>query len=41
MYAGYVACMLIAYVFPPASLYLIGVVSVVMIVRIFTAPQVR
>lgn len=37
MYGGYVLCMMLAFVYPPLSLYIIGGVSVVMIVRIFTA----
>ncbi len=37
MYGGYIACMVIVFILPQASLYLIGAVSVVMIVRIFTA----
>ncbi len=37
MYGGYALCMALSFVWPPASLYLIGAVSVVMIVRIFTA----
>lgn len=37
MYGGYVLCMVLAFIYPPLSLYIIGAVSIVMIVRIFTA----
>lgn len=39
MYGGYVLCMILSFVYPPLSLYVIGVVSVVMIVRIFVAKE--
>lgn len=39
MYAGYVVCMILAFVWPNGSLYLIGIVTIVMIARIFTAKE--
>lgn len=39
MYGGYVLCMALAFIYPPLSLYIIGAVSIVMIVRIFTAKE--
>ena len=37
MYGGYVLCMILAFIYPALSLYIIGAVSIVMIVRIFAA----
>lgn len=39
MYAGYVICMIVAFIKPVWSLYIISLVTVVMIVRIFTADK--
>lgn len=39
MYAGYVLCMALAFVWPRGSLYLIGVIAVVLTARIFTAKE--
>lgn len=39
MYVGYVICMIVAFIKPVWSLYIISLVTVVMIVRIFTANQ--
>lgn len=39
MYTGHAVCMVLALIWPPGGLWVIGVVSVVMIVRIFTAKE--
>lgn len=39
MYAGYALCMALAFIWPRGSLYLIGVIAVVLTARIFTAKE--
>ena len=39
MYAGYALCMALAFIWPRGSLYLIGVIAVVLTARIFTAEE--
>lgn len=39
MYGGYAVCMILAFVYPSACMYVLGVISVVLIVGIFTGTR--